>query len=163
VVVAPEVPLKVTVAPDPPAVGLIVPEIENVGGGVAVAVKFNPVTLAEAIVVPCDPGVNVNPVLLGVTVYAPFASPVKVYAPEAFAVIVAPEAPLSVTVAPLPPAVGLMVPEIENVGAGVAVAVKFKFVTLAEAIVVACDPGANVNPVWLGVTVYAPFASPVKV
>jgi hypothetical protein len=78
---------------------------------------------------------------------------VKVYAPEAFAVVVAPEAPLSVTVAPLPPAVGLIVPEIENVGAGVAVAVKFSPVTLAEATVVAWDAGLNVNPVWLGVTV----------
>jgi hypothetical protein len=55
------------------------------------------------------------------------------------------------------------VPEIENVGVGLAVAVKFKFVTLAEAIVVFCDPGVNVKPVWLGVTVYAPLASPVKV
>jgi hypothetical protein len=66
------------VAPDPPAVGLIVPEIENVGAVVAVALKFKFVTLAEAIVVACDPGVNVKPVLLGVTVYAPFTSPVKV-------------------------------------------------------------------------------------
>jgi hypothetical protein len=66
---------------------------------------------------------------------------------------VALEAPLSVTVAPLPPAVGLIVPEIENVGAGVAVAVKFKPMTLAEAIVAACEAGLNVNPVWLGVTV----------
>jgi hypothetical protein len=88
---------------------------------------------------------------------------VKVYAPEPFAVVVALEAPLNVTVAPDPPAVGLIVPEIENVAGGVAVAVKFKFVTLAEAIVVACDPGVNVKPVLLGVTVYAPLASPVKV
>ncbi len=73
------------------------------------------------------------------------------------------EAPLNVTVAPDPPAVGLIVPEMENVGAGAAVAVKFKFETFAEAIVVACDPGVNVKPVLLGVTVYAPFASPVKV
>ena len=66
--VAPEVPLNVTVAPAPPAVGLIVPEIENVGAGVAVAVKLSPVTLAEATVVAWDPGLNVNPVWLGVTV-----------------------------------------------------------------------------------------------
>ena len=50
-VVAPEVPFKVTIAPDPPAVGVKVPEMVNVGVGVAVAVKFKPVTLAEAIVV----------------------------------------------------------------------------------------------------------------
>ena len=66
--VAPEVPLNVTVAPAPPAVGLIVPEIENVGAGVAVAVKLSPVMLAEATVVAWDPGLNVNPVWLGVTV-----------------------------------------------------------------------------------------------
>jgi hypothetical protein len=51
VVVELEVPLKVTVAPDPPAVGLRVPEMVNVGAGVAVAVKFKPVTLAEVMVV----------------------------------------------------------------------------------------------------------------
>ena len=65
---APEVPLNVTVAPAPPAVGLIVPEIENVGAGVAVAAKFSPVTLADATVVAWDAGLNVNPVWLGVTV-----------------------------------------------------------------------------------------------
>jgi hypothetical protein len=58
-----------------------------------------------------------------------------------------------VMVAPAPPAVGLNVPEIVNVCVGVAAAVKFKPVTLADAMVVACDPGVNVNPVWLGVTV----------
>jgi hypothetical protein len=67
-VVAPELPLKVTVAPDPPAVGLKVPEMVNVAAGVAVAVKFKPVTLAEAIVVACDAGLKVYPVWLGVTV-----------------------------------------------------------------------------------------------
>ena len=75
--VPPEVPLSVTVAPDPPAVGLIVPEIENVAAGVAVAVKFNPATLAELIVAESDAGPKVYPVLLGVTEYVPFASPVK--------------------------------------------------------------------------------------
>jgi hypothetical protein len=67
-VVAPEVPLNVTVAPAPPDVGLNVPEIVNVCVDVAVAVKFNPVTLAEATVVAWDAGLNVNPVWLGVTV-----------------------------------------------------------------------------------------------
>jgi len=67
VVVAPEVPLKVTVAPLPPAVGLTVPEIVNVGAGVAVAVKFTPVRLAAVMVADCDPGLNVKPVLLGVS------------------------------------------------------------------------------------------------
>jgi hypothetical protein len=68
VVVALEAPLKVTVAPAPPAEGLIVPEIEKVAGGCAVAMKFRPVTLAEAIVVDCDAGLKVKPVWLGVTV-----------------------------------------------------------------------------------------------
>ena len=67
-VVAPEVPLKVTVAPAPPVVGLSVPEIEKVAGGCAVAVKFKPVTLAEAMVAGSDAGLKVNPVWLGVTV-----------------------------------------------------------------------------------------------
>jgi hypothetical protein len=51
VVLALEAPLRVTVEPPPPVVGLRVPEMVNVGVGVAVAVKFKPVTLAEAIIV----------------------------------------------------------------------------------------------------------------
>ena len=46
-----------------------------------------------------------------------------------------------------------MVPEIEKVAGGCAVAVKFKPVTLAEAIVAGSEAGLKVNPVWLGVTV----------
>ena len=46
VVVALAAPLKLTVAPLPPAVGLIVPEILNVGLFCCVAVKFTPVTFA---------------------------------------------------------------------------------------------------------------------
>jgi hypothetical protein len=59
VVVAPEAPLSVTVAPDPPAAGLSVPEMVNVDGGVAVAVKFKPVMFADAIVAGCDAGLKV--------------------------------------------------------------------------------------------------------
>ena len=66
-VVAPKVPLKVTVAPAPPVVGLSVPEIEKVAGGCAVAVKFKPVTLAEAMVAGSEAGAKLNPVWLGVT------------------------------------------------------------------------------------------------
>jgi hypothetical protein len=51
VVLALEAPLRVTVEPPPPVVGLRVPEMVNVAAGVAVAVKFKPVTLAEAIIV----------------------------------------------------------------------------------------------------------------
>ena len=68
VVVALEAPLRVTVAPDPPAAGLNVPEIEKVADGCAVAVKFRPVTLAEAIVAGSEAGLKVKPVWLGVTV-----------------------------------------------------------------------------------------------
>jgi hypothetical protein len=50
------------------------------------------------------------------------------YAPELLAVVVAPAAPFSVTVAPLPPAAGLIVPEILKV---CAVAVKFTPVMFA--------------------------------
>jgi len=39
------------------------------------------------------------------------AKPVKLKAPELLAVVVALAVPLSVTVAPLPPAAGLIVPE----------------------------------------------------
>jgi hypothetical protein len=67
VVVALDAPLKLTVAPLPPVVGLSVPEIVNVGAGVAVAVKFTPVRLAAVMVADCDPGLNVNPELLGAT------------------------------------------------------------------------------------------------
>jgi hypothetical protein len=81
------------------------------------------------------------------------ASPVKVYAPEPLATVVALEVPLKVTVAPAPPVVGLIVPEIEKVAGGCAVAVKFKPVTLAEAMVAGSEAGLKVNPVWLGVTV----------
>jgi hypothetical protein len=46
VVVAPKAPLSVTVAPDPPAVGLSVPDIVNVCGVVALLT----VTVAAALV-----------------------------------------------------------------------------------------------------------------
>jgi hypothetical protein len=46
VVVAVAAPPNVTVAPPPPATGLIVPEMLKVGGVCAVAVKFTPVTFA---------------------------------------------------------------------------------------------------------------------
>jgi len=79
------------------------------------------------------------------------------------AVVEALDFPLNVTVAPPPPVVGLSVPEIVNVGAAVAVAVKFTPVTLAVVIVLDCDAGLKVNPVWLGVTEYVPAANPVNV
>jgi hypothetical protein len=72
--------------------------------------------------------------------------------PEELVVVVAPAAPLNITVAPLPPLVGVIVPEIENVEGATAVAVKFIPVTLAALIVADCVVGLNVNPVWLGVT-----------
>jgi len=44
-------------------------------------------------------------------VYVPLANPVKLKAPEVFAVVVALAAPLKVIVAPLPPAAGVIAPE----------------------------------------------------
>jgi hypothetical protein len=44
-------PLRVTVAPLPPAVGLIVPEILKVGLVCRVAVKFNPVVILAPLTV----------------------------------------------------------------------------------------------------------------
>jgi len=69
--------------------------------------------------------------------------------------VVAAAVPLNVTVAPLPAAAGLIVPERVKV---CAVAVKFTPVTLALETVAFLLPGLNVNPAWLGVTVYVPFA-----
>ena len=66
VVVPLDVPLKVSVVPFPDAAGLTVPERVQVGS--AVAVKFTPVTPALLMVTDWLVGLNVKPVLLGVTV-----------------------------------------------------------------------------------------------
>jgi hypothetical protein len=68
----------------------------------------------ELIVVDELAGIKMCPLLLGVTVYEPFANPVKVYTPEVFAVTVAVAAPVNRTVAPEPPA-PLIVPLIVKV------------------------------------------------
>jgi hypothetical protein len=81
--------------------------------------------------------------LLGVIVYDPLANPVNVYAPKLLAVVVALAAPLSVTVAPLPPAVGLIVPEILKV---CAVSVKFIPAMLAPLTVMLWLLGVKVKP-----------------
>jgi hypothetical protein len=73
------------------------------------AVAFAPLTVTAWFA-----GVKVKPVLLGVTVYEPFAMPEKVYAPEVSAVADAVAAPVNATVAPGPPA-PLIVPEIVKV------------------------------------------------
>ena len=67
VAVAVAVPVSDRVAPVPLAAGLIVPETLNVET-MALAVKFTPVMLAPLTVTGALAGVNVNPVLLGVTV-----------------------------------------------------------------------------------------------
>jgi hypothetical protein len=59
-------PLKATVAPFPPTEGLIIPETLQVG--TAVATKLTLVAFALLIVNVWLGGLNVNPVLLGVTV-----------------------------------------------------------------------------------------------
>ena len=65
--VAAEVPVRLTVAPLPP-VPLIVPEMENVVGAVAVDVKFAPVIFAVVIASASEVGPKEKPVWLGVTV-----------------------------------------------------------------------------------------------
>ena len=82
--------------------------------------------------------------MLGVTAYVPLAKPLNVYAPELFAVVVALAAPLNVTVAPLPPAAGVIVPEILYVA--IEVAVKLMPVTLAPLTVALWLAGLKVKP-----------------
>jgi hypothetical protein len=65
-------------------------------------------------------------------------------------VVLAAAGPLSVNVAPLPPAVGVIVPDMVNVPT-CGVAVKLIPVTLALLIVAFWLVGLNVYPVWLGV------------
>ncbi len=67
----------------------------------------------------------------------------NVYTPKLLAVVVALVAPVSATVAPLPPAVGLIVPEMLKV---CAVSVKFTPVTLAPLIAILWLFGVNVKP-----------------
>src|SRR4051794_20348537 len=124
---------------------------------VPVDVKLIPERLAPLTVTFWLTGVKLNPALLGVTVYEPFAKPVKLYTPEALAVTVAVDVPVSVMVAALPPA-PLMVPPILKVCNA-----ELKFaVWLAPLSVTFCAAGVKTNPALLGVTVYAPFARPVK-
>ena len=61
VTVAVDTPVRLTVAPEPPA-PLIVPEIENVCGATAVDAKFAPVMFAAVTVSASGVGLNVNPV-----------------------------------------------------------------------------------------------------
>jgi hypothetical protein len=68
VVVALVTPLNVTVAPFPPAAGLIVPEMLYVGLTCWMAVKLTPVTAAPLTVTFWLAGLNVYPVRLGVSV-----------------------------------------------------------------------------------------------
>jgi hypothetical protein len=83
------------------------------------AVAFAPFTVTAWLA-----GVKMNAVLVGVTVYDPFGTPVKVKTPDVFAVTVAVAAPVSFTVAPDPPA-PLIVPVIVKVGTELKFAVTF--------------------------------------
>jgi hypothetical protein len=68
VVIALLAPPSVTVAPDPFAAGLMVPEMVYVVGGTADAVKFAPVMLVPFTATGRLDGLNVNPLLLAVIV-----------------------------------------------------------------------------------------------
>ena len=120
--------------------------------------KFNPVTFPELTVVVLLAGINVRPDFVGVTVYDPFCTPVNVYTPEEFAVTVAVAVPVNFTVAPDPPA-PLIVPVIVKVCTA-----ELKFaVAFAPFTVTAWLVGVKVKPVFVGVTVYEPFVTPVNV
>jgi hypothetical protein len=98
-----------------------------------------------------------KPVLLGVTVYDPLAKPLKLYAPDEFVVVVAVAAPVNETVAAAAPD-PLMVPLIVKPWA-----VELKFaVTFAPLTVTGWLDGVIMKPLFVGVTVYDPLASPVK-
>src|SRR5213083_1796881 len=84
-------------------------------------VKLTAATSAPLMVTRRLVGVNVKPLLDGVTVYVPLANPAKAKFPELSAVVVLLAPPLSVNVVPLPLAAGLTVPEMLQVGTGCAV------------------------------------------
>jgi hypothetical protein len=145
-------PINVTVAPDPP-VPLIVPLIVKV----CAELKFA-VALAPFIVTAWFPGVNMKPVLAGVTVYEPFVKLLNVKTPEVFAVVVAVAAPPRLIVAPFPP-VPLMVPVIVKVWA-----VELKLAdAFAPLTVTDWFKGETIKPDLVGVTVYDPLVRPEKV
>ena len=104
-VVAVEVPVKLTVAPGPPGPP-IVPERLKVADA---EVKLTLIAWALLIVIAWLAGVNVLPELLGVTVYEPLERLLKLKLPLASAVVEAVAAPVRFTVAPDPPG-PLMVP-----------------------------------------------------
>lgn len=144
-------PVKLTVAPDPPA-PLIVPLMVKVCAELKFAVPFAPLMVTAWLA-----GVMMKPFLPAVTVYEPLAKALKVYAPEEFAVVVAPAVPLRITVAPLPPA-PLIVPVMEKV-----CATELKLaVAFAPLTVMGWLEGVMTKPLLVGVTVYDPLAKPVK-
>lgn len=113
-VVAFAAPLSDTVDPFPLLLGLIVPEMLNVRGGFADALKFAPVILA-AVTVPRRPdGEKLNPLLLGMTVYVPLERLLNVKFPLLSVIVVRFAAPLRVSITPLLLAGGLIVPEMLN-------------------------------------------------
>ena len=69
--------MDLAVPPSPQTVPSIVIDAGG-GGGSALAVKLTPPTFAVLTVTGWLTGLKVNPVLLGVTVYDPAASPEKV-------------------------------------------------------------------------------------
>ena len=79
--------------------------------GDCVAVKSTPVTSPPLTDTLRLAGVNVKPLLAGVTRYAPFARPAKLKEPPALAVVFATAAPPRFTDAPAPSAAGLMTPD----------------------------------------------------
>ena len=74
-----------------------------------------PVTFAEFTVTLALAGLNVKPLLVGVTVYVPFATLLKLKFPDASATAEPVPAPLRVSVVPVPFAAGLTVPDTDAI------------------------------------------------
>lgn len=111
-------------------------------------------------------GLSVTNVLVGVSVYVPFARLVKLKAPEEFVVTMPDDAPLSATSTPAPNELGLIAPETAHVVGvpppGIVDAVKFTPVASLPFNTTALSVGLKVSELLLGITVYDPSASALK-
>src|SRR5437867_2769155 len=121
-------------------------------------VKLTVATSAPLMVTGWLAGVNVKPLLDGVTVYVPLANPAKAKFPELSAVVVPLAPPLRVSVVPLPFAAGLTVPEMLQVGAGWAR--KLPLVAFAPLPVAAGLSAVTVKPLLDAGSVDVWFANP---
>ena len=115
------------------------------------AVKFTPVTLALDTLTRWETGLKVSVLLLGVTVYEPFAKDDNVKFPLELVVVEALDVPVKETRASAPSELGVIVPLMEYV-VGFLVTVKLTPLTFALLMVTDWVVGENVYPLSLGVT-----------